>query len=898
MAVIVAPPRGGLSAIRESLERLFRGNSAPDRPLTPRSPGATNPPASIPAGIVNQARPPAAPPRNAPNPPNRGYTPPRAQPALNLGQAAARAREQELWEARVRGDRRAPISQRVLDQITPSRLPRDRFSPALSSSEAHVRQRFNEQLAYQAQVQERWRNLRADPYTRPQPQAPLNLGQVEARARSLQAWRDRVTAERTARLQSGARIRADLQNALASQRRLPPARPLRLPQPRRIPAPGALARGLGGLAPGLVRALIPDSIINPTFTDAQDALEPGLSGPRHPAMNLLPRSLIPAEAGLGNPLAGALFGGGSALGNAFLNRLFNFFFPIPPAISEPPPQLAPPQAIECSFAILSREVRSNPNGAFSPLQTRIPSTGVFQGLVTFTRQFTQTAPATDGSYGWSDKLLWQDAVTSGEVTVYSGVIAGNQSVQPSAFYRTVRVIPYEIIPNQPTPQQLPDWDPTPQPIPPPYRAPTAPTVPAPGIGPNREAPPALQPPGSGQRPAIAPPVAPPALTPQPPLIPAGIPAAPGSPIGQMTRPPGRSASLRFPPAQATVPTVPPPLIPPSLRPGDPPVAQCRFRDDPYSQRALQQAQLNGQKLDQLMGLVGDAAILNRINSFETNMNNRLGPQLNGGLSGVIKNFARNNLVQSFLNTLTFITALHNAFMLSNNLRLTLFSAFDLIYELPGMSRFAPTDPETGERVDYGTWAADQFDSLMRAAFGDQTVDTVRTNWNKASRVYQAATNLLFAMQSIMWSIQEALEVVGQYVAWIGNALKKYGVVSERAYGWMNPQAANSSRFSRFYAFMNQANEQVENLEQIAGATLDVTESAAELTRQSNEFNNALRGLTTDGTQPDPNFPSELPYSNLPEPQPIVENEAAAAAAAQNQGQPIPPEQEQRQVNEQ
>lgn len=325
---------------------------------------------------------------------------------------------------------------------------------------------------------------------------------------------------------------------------------------------------------------------------------------------------------------------------------------------------------------------------------------------------------------------------------------------------------------------------------------------------------------------------------------------------------------------------------------------CRFRDDPYSQAIRNDTIAANQKLDQLLGLIGDAGILARINSFESNMNNRLGPQMQGGISGVLRNFAKSNLVQSFLNALTFITALHNAFMLSNNLRLTLFSAFDLIYELPGMARFAPTDPETGERVDYGTWAADQFDTLLRAAFGDQTVDTVRNSWNKASRVYQAATNLLFAMQSIMWSIQEALEVVGQYVAWIGNALKKYGVVSERAYGWMNPQAANSSRFSRFYAFMNQANEQVENLEQIAGATLDVTESAAELTRQSQEFNNALRGLTTDGTQPDPAFPTELPYSNLPEPQPIVDNETAAAEAAQNTTDPIPPEQEQRQVNEQ
>jgi hypothetical protein len=272
---------------------------------------------------------------------------------------------------------------------------------------------------------------------------------------------------------------------------------------------------------------------------------------------------------------------------------------------------------------------------------------------------------------------------------------------------------------------------------------------------------------------------------------------------------------------------------------------------------------------------------------------KLGPQLTGGIGGVLKNFARSNMVQSFLNALTFLAAMHNALMLSNNVRQTLFSSFDLIYQLPGMARFAPTDPETGERVDYGSWASDQFDTLLRNAFGDQTVDTVRNSWNRASRIYQATANLLFSIQSIMWSVQEALEVVGNYVAKIGNALKKFGVVTERAYGWMNPQAADSKRFSRVFNAINNASEAAENIEQVAGATLDVTETAAQLQQQSQAFDRALRGVNEQG-DPDPNLQIPFPYGDNREPTHVVNTEGEAANTARNLNQAIQPTDEQRQ----
>lgn len=372
----------------------------------------------------------------------------------------------------------------------------------------------------------------------------------------------------------------------------------------------------------------------------------------------------------------------------------------------------------------------------------------------------------------------------------------------------------------------------------------------------------------------------PHATPRPPSTPqqqpvTGRPASPRPSHNPTAQPsPGRSVTGTFsanPPSQ------------------DDPVMSCRFRDDPVSPAIRQDTIAINQKMDRLLGLLGDASIMAKLNT----MDNKLGPQLNGGLSSVIKNFARSNAVQSFLNTLTFITALHNALQLSNNVRQTLFSAFDLIYQLPGMSQFAPTDPETGERVDYGTWASDQFDTLLRSAFGDQTVDTVRKSWNRASRIYQAGANIIFSMQSMMWSLMEAVEIVGNYVAKIGNALKKFGAVAEQAYGWMNPQAADSRKLTRVFNAINNTSEAVENIEQVAASAVDVTETASELTKQSQAFDRALRGVDEQG-QPDPNLQVNFPYGDNRQPTNVQTAEGDAKGKAENRVEPIEPTDEQRQ----
>ena len=746
------------------------------------------------------------------------------------------------------------ISQRALDQLTPSRLPRDRFSPALSPSEAALHQRLNDQLEFQRRYQSNPTPQR--PYTPPPTQgpAPYSIRTPQAQA-ELERWR---------------RTQARLDDAYGRDYTTNPRnRPIGSPQaPARPPVEnaqlrrGALAnaRDLAGRAARGARGLVGNRL---------PRIRPGTAriGP-HPASVIpfllpsAPETPMPdyGEGPLGalnrglhritRPLASLLTFGLSDWADAAGQGLGNWLFPGPDPPPRPNPERFPGPSWQGEYGQLYR------------VTYVVESSG---------RQWSFTIEL----WGpWIVTVIPNPNTDGYQMTaVYS---AGNPvnhpffNNHPEAGLRIVSAngVPISTASPPPAPSPLPPIGaPTPaRPLEPPSIRPGIPAQP--GTPPATQSAPAvpqaLSPPISPGIPFIPPMLAPPqpSTTPRP-----GIGTQPG------TGPrPGVAPGLRLGGGSRNPPPSSTPATIPAIATGGGPLT-CRFRDDPYSQATRNIAQANGQKLDNLLGLILDGEILRKVNTIDQKM----GPQLTGGVGGFLRKFARSSLVNQAQNTLTFLATLHNAQMLSNNLRLTLFSAFDLIYELPGMGRFAPRDPETDEQISYGEWAADQVDSLLRSAFGDQTVDTVRNTWNRASRVYQAATNLLFAIQSIMWSLQEALEVVGQYVAWIGNAAKRFGVFTERAYAWMNPNAANSRQFSRFYNFMNQATEQVENLEQIAAATLDVTEATAELTRQSAEFQQLVRGVDENG-QPDETLNAF--GGSSPEPEPIATAEEAATSTAQ------------------
>lgn len=297
-------------------------------------------------------------------------------------------------------------------------------------------------------------------------------------------------------------------------------------------------------------------------------------------------------------------------------------------------------------------------------------------------------------------------------------------------------------------------------------------------------------------------------------LPFGIPAIIPSAMGgrdsypQQRRTPTRATSTNPPPGTGTTPPSP----------------TCRFVADPHTPGINSRTQQ--------MEIVQLA-----IQAYQTDMltkvDNKLGPQVNGGLSGYLKKFWKWFHIDRIMNLLTFWTTIHNAMMLSNNLGQTLFGAFDIIFEIFGNQLKDDED----NAISTSEWVGEQIDNTLKSIFGDQNVETVKAVWTRANRIYQAAANILNAVQSILYSITEALETVGRYVALIGNAAKRFGVVAENAYGWMNVNL--NFKTNKFFKALEVAQEGAEAIETIAGEVQNIQQTVQEIGTQKTEFANLL-----------------------------------------------------------
>lgn len=857
------------------------------------------------SGIRNPAAPPRPYDRLPGTPPP--YTAP--QPTFRTAPGLPNAAE-TLQRVQQSGQNRSPR------YTPPSARPSDRYSPALTREQIATQNQFNRRVEDLNRIRERFQApSRTNPrYAQPAP-APLNLGQAEQRAREFADWQQRqinrpfrtpsalpgdryspaLTREQIGR---NRRLLEEMTDGLINRTRAFPGsgraipRSVSVPRPR-IPAirprPGLL-RSLGGGAITLGRALIPEELFDPVYRP-REALIDRLSGPPDPRMEpfadpgAIIRDGVPAEIRSIAPGAGIGADLGRIAGSWLSRRLLDLLFGPQPSpgdqLGHPPLALPPPPIVGegrwmvrvniiwfGSYSHLSGEAVMEFWGPLERLQwgdENIPegaplrNVGVFyehhgfpgahsHPLISTVSSFLNAATnnlSAEGTFGYR---IWP----SSEPEPNTPFIP---APQPDAGI-TSAAPPYPL-----------------SPIPPPSTlTPEVPSVPG--------TPPAIAPPGVPTIPAIRPSTV-------PTTTPSTVPTSPTSPGYRL--PPGRSFN---PPALN-----PPPLQTPTrttritITGGDP--LNCRFTPDPFTQSIKSDTQLTNQKLDQIMGLLGDAAIMGKLNV----MDRKLGPQLTGGISGVLKKFAESQLMQNFINMLTFVTALHNAMMLSSNITQTLFSAFDLIYELPGLGRFRPTDPETGEPTDYGSWASAQFDSLVRSAFGDHTVNTVRRTWLKASTIYRAATNLLFSIQSLMHTLMELQELTNRYTAWIGNALKKFGVVGEYAYPWMNPNL-KARKLNRILNALEEVEEGAETVEAIAANTVEVTQTIQMMDEQQAALSNAIKGLDANGQpfpgQEEDNTSSVLPHTNAPEePAWISASEGAQTGQVREFGEAIGSNDEQR-----
>ncbi len=258
----------------------------------------------------------------------------------------------------------------------------------------------------------------------------------------------------------------------------------------------------------------------------------------------------------------------------------------------------------------------------------------------------------------------------------------------------------------------------------------------------------------------------------------------------------------------------------------------------------------------------NAAQLTLLNTI----NGKLGAQINGGLSGGLKRIFDNAIVDRAIAYLTYITALHNAFQLSNSLTQTLFSAADTILQALGIKLVGVN----GEELNAGQVVNSFFFNFFASIFGQDNANGMRKSWLQYSRIYQAASNMYSGIQSMFDSARSIGEMTVANVGKIGNALKKAGTVYENAYNWMSEKATAASARQQAFEKFRQGIEQAENItssiENVASNVVGIQSELTEFSNNKNQFDAAIKGETEEKTNEEaaqkPNLTITFDNANL------------------------------------
>lgn len=222
------------------------------------------------------------------------------------------------------------------------------------------------------------------------------------------------------------------------------------------------------------------------------------------------------------------------------------------------------------------------------------------------------------------------------------------------------------------------------------------------------------------------------------------------------------------------------------------------------------------------------------------IDNKLGPQIpNGGLSNFLQGFFTKFIkftqwlhLDRILIVLTWLNTLHNAYMLSSALGETLFSIVDNVAKI-----FFKDDD--GNNIDTRSIIGTTIDDFAKSVFGVEEWNGIKTTWKKWNRIYQTGANIANTVRSMIDSTRNISEFIAENTGRIGNALKKFGVVGERAYNWM-PENVNSRSIwvQRLENLQNAAS----GIEMVTSEVVSIQDNLKELTDQKKEFEKSIEDL--------------------------------------------------------
>jgi hypothetical protein len=210
------------------------------------------------------------------------------------------------------------------------------------------------------------------------------------------------------------------------------------------------------------------------------------------------------------------------------------------------------------------------------------------------------------------------------------------------------------------------------------------------------------------------------------------------------------------------------------------------------------------------------------------IDDKLGPQVNGGLSGFLTDkFTKlwnSRVIDRALNLMAVGASLHNAIMLSRDLGTTLIETTGNVLAAVGIKN------ADGEAFDFNTIIGQTVEGFVKSAVGEENYTKLKQTWVKANRILTAGANLIDSVRSMQNTMIEAQEIVGGWIAKIGNGLSQDGVVNDNTIDWMPEKPDFKNPFFRAQQTIENLTEAAESVNQLASSVIETQE----LTKQIND----------------------------------------------------------------
>ena len=174
---------------------------------------------------------------------------------------------------------------------------------------------------------------------------------------------------------------------------------------------------------------------------------------------------------------------------------------------------------------------------------------------------------------------------------------------------------------------------------------------------------------------------------------------------------------------------------------------------------------------------------------------------------------------------------HNAAMLSRNLGETLGDV-----TTQGLAFFRVKAPD-GSVIDVNEVIGNSIENFLKGVVGEQVYTDSVAKWRSFNRILTATSGVVYAIRGVQDAFLSAQEVVGGWIAKIGNGMQDQGMFEDNTFPWMNPNPNFKNPYKGFLA-------KIDDLEDAASQVNSLVSSGIEFQQSINETIESSTKLTT------------------------------------------------------